>query len=113
MTNTSADSENRTVPLSTGLRCGAAVLIGITALQLAGCSKTVKPEGAAQSVVDVVSRQTGFKPTDVTCPKGVEAKAGAQFDCNFTGPEGPYVAHMRITKVDGDNVAFDVKTQRK
>ncbi|OBJ54491.1 hypothetical protein A9W95_16765 [Mycobacterium sp. 1423905.2] len=77
-----------------------------------GCGSTVKPQGAAQSVVDVVSKQTGFHPTDVHCPSGVKAKAGQEFDCHFTGPEGkPYIAHMRITKVDGDNVEFDIKTR--
>ncbi len=104
MTNT----EHRIV-----VRCAAGALAGLAAVLLVGCSKTVKPDGAARSVVDVVSRQTGFKPTDVKCPTGVEAKAGGQFDCSFTGPEGPYVAHMRITKVDGDNVEFDVRTQPK
>jgi len=95
-----------------GVRCGVVVLSGVTALQLTGCAKTVKPEGAAQSVVDVVSRQTGFTPKDVHCPSGVKADVGGEFDCGFTGPEFPYVAHMRITKVDGDNVEFDVKTRR-
>lgn len=95
-----------------GVRCAIGVLIGATALQLVGCSKTIKPEGAAQSVVDVVSKKTGFKPTDVKCPTGVSAKVGGEFDCHFTGPEGPYVAHMRITKVDGDDVEFDVTTRR-
>jgi hypothetical protein len=92
------------------LRCGSVVLIGAATLQLTGCGATVKPDGAARSVYDVVSRQTGFKPNDVHCPSGVKATVGGQFDCSFTGPEGPYVAHMRITKVDGDNVEFDVKT---
>jgi Domain of unknown function (DUF4333) len=79
----------------------------------AGCSSkpTVKPDGAAQSVVDVVSKQTGFHPGDVHCPSGVEAKVGGQFDCHFTGPEGKqYVANMRITKVDGELVEFAVNT---
>jgi hypothetical protein len=108
-----ANPTSRTAPLSVGVRWGTGVLVVVTALLSVGCSKTLKPDGAAQSVVDVVSRQTGFKPTDVKCPSGVEAKAGKQFDCEFTGPEGPYVAHMRITKADGDNVEFDVNTQRK
>ena len=79
----------------------------------AGCSSksTIKPDGAAKSVVDVVSKQTGFHPSDVHCPDGVEAKVGGQFDCHFTGPEGKeYVANMKITKVTGDNVEFDVNT---
>ena len=98
---------------ATKLRFGVGVIVGVAALQLTGCSKTVKPEGAAQSVVDVVSRQTGFKPNDVHCPSGLSAKVGREFDCSFTGPEGAYVAHVRITKVDGDEVDFDVKTQRR
>jgi len=79
----------------------------------AGCSSkpTIKPDGAAKSVVDVVSKQTGFQPNDVHCPDGVEAKEGTQFDCHFTGPEGKqYVANMKITKITGDNVEFDVNT---
>ena len=98
---------------SAGVRVLTGMLVGLVAVQLAGCSSkaTIKPDGAAQSVVDVVSKQTGFHPTDVHCPSGVEAKVGGQFDCHFTGPEGtPYVANMRITKVDGERVEFDVKT---
>ncbi|OBH78613.1 hypothetical protein A5681_06040 [Mycobacterium scrofulaceum] len=92
----------------------AGVLVGVLCLQLAGCGTkaTVKPDGAAQSVVDVVSSQTGFHPADVSCPSGVEAKVGQEFDCHFTGPEGKrYTAHMRITKVEGEQVVFDVKSR--
>ena len=91
----------------------AAVIVSSITVLSAGCSSkaTVKPDGAAKSVVDVVSKQTGFKPTDVHCPDGVEAKVGAQFDCHFTGPEGKmYVANMKITKITGDNIDFDVNT---
>jgi hypothetical protein len=94
-----------------GLRCGVGVLVGAAILQLTGCAALVKPDRAVRSVVDVVSRQTGSKPIDVHCPSGVKAIVGGQFDCGFTGPEGPYVAHMRITKIDGDSIEFDVKTQ--
>lgn len=89
----------------------AAILV--TTVLAAGCSSksTVKPDGAAQSVVDVVSKQTGFHPGDVHCPSGVEAKVGVQFDCHFTGPEGKeYTANMKITKVNGDEVDFAVNS---
>jgi Domain of unknown function (DUF4333) len=95
-----------------GVRLVAGMLVAL--LAVTGCSgkTTVKPDGAAQSVVDVVSSQTGFRPTDVKCPSGVEAKVGQEFDCHFTGPEGkPYTAHMRITKVDGEKVVFDVNSR--
>lgn len=82
------------------------------AVLISGCGSTIKPEGAAQSVVDLVKKQTGFTPTDVQCPEGVEAKVGTTFECKFTGPEAKeYTADMRITKVDGDDVEFYIETK--
>lgn len=99
---------------SISTRVAAGLLAGVTTLCLAACSSksTIKPEGAAQSVVDVVAKRTGFRPTDVSCPSGVEANVGQQFDCHFTGPEGkPYTAHMRVIKVDGEQVLYDVDSR--
>jgi hypothetical protein len=93
-------------------RFAAGMLVALIALTACSGKTTVKAAGAARSVVDVVSGQTGFRPTDVSCPSGVEAKIGQEFDCHFTGPEGkPYTPHMRITKVDGEEVDFDVKSR--
>jgi hypothetical protein len=93
------------------MRTALVVLAASLAMALAGCGSTIKPEGAAGSVTDLVSKQTGFKPTDVKCPSGVDAEIGKEFDCHFTGPEGKdYTAHLRVTKVDGDDVQFYIKT---
>jgi hypothetical protein len=93
------------------MRAVLVVLVASLAMVLAGCGSTIKPEGAAQSVVDLVSKQTGFKPNDVKCPSGVDAEVGKEFECHFTGPEGKdYTAHMKVTKVEGDNVEFYIKT---
>ena len=80
---------------------------------LAGCgTNTVKPDGAERSVADVVSRKTGFHPTDVSCPSGIEAEVGGTFNCRFTGPAGkPYVARMSIIEVDGERVVFQVRSR--
>jgi hypothetical protein len=90
-----------------------AVSAALAALALAACGseKTIRPEGAAKSVTGVVSQQTGFKPTDVKCPSGVEAKVGKKFECSFTGPEGPYTAFMEVRRVDGESVLFKVVTR--
>jgi uncharacterized protein DUF4333 len=88
------------------------LLIAAAGLVLGCGEKTVKADGAAKSVTDVVSRQTKFTPTDVKCPSGVEAKVGQTFDCTFTGPEGPYTAHLEITKVDGNDLLFKIQTRR-
>ena len=91
----------------------ALLVLAALAVLVSGCGgATLKPEGAAKSVVDVVSRQTKFKPTDVSCPSGVDAKVGVEFDCKFTGPEGKeYTAHMKVTKIDGDNVDYYIESK--
>lgn len=94
------------------MRTALVVLVASLAMALAGCSSTIKPEGAAGSVTDLVSKQTGFKPTDVKCPSGVDAEVGKEFKCQFTGPEGKeYTAHMKVTKVEGEDVEFYIKTE--
>jgi hypothetical protein len=93
------------------VRRGAVLIVALGGW-VSGCGKsTIKPNGAEKVVVDVVSGQTGFRPTDVRCPSGVEAKVGVTFDCHFTGPEGPYTARMRITKVQGERVLFSVRSR--
>lgn len=94
------------------MRTAVLVVIASLALVVTGCGSTIKPEGAAQSVVDLVKEQTDFEPKDVKCPDGVEAKEGTKFECTFTGPEGTeYTAHMRVTKVEGDDVQFYIETK--
>ncbi len=93
------------------VRTAALVLAAGTIL--VGCGTvTIKQHGAEQSVANLVAQQTGFRPTDVKCPVGVAAKVGNTFDCHFTGPEPrPYVAHVRITAVQGQRVVFFINTR--
>lgn len=95
-------------------RFGTATVLALVALGSGGCStgSTIKPDGAAQAVVNLVSQKTKFKPTDVQCPSGVSATVGGSFDCTFTGPRGvSYLAHMKIAKVDGEKAVFDINTE--
>jgi Domain of unknown function (DUF4333) len=93
------------------MRTAWVVFVASLALVVVGCGSTIKPEVAAKSVVDLVSKQTGFKPNDVRCPSGVDAKVGTEFDCTFTGPDGHYNAHLRVTKVDGGDAQFYIETK--
>jgi hypothetical protein len=72
----------------------------------------VRADGAASEVTQFVDAKTGFRPTDVTCPSGIPAKVGGTYDCHFTGPDGPYVAHVRITTVDGEHIGSYITTER-
>jgi hypothetical protein len=49
----------------------------------------------------------------VKCPDGIDAKVGVTFDCQFTGPDGDYVAHMKVLKIEGEQVLFDINTELK
>jgi hypothetical protein len=94
------------------MRRALLVFAAVLAMFVSGCGSKINPDGAAKSVVEVVSKQTKFKPKDVSCPSGVDAQVGVEFDCTFTGPEGvEYTAHMKVTKVEGDNVEFYVESK--
>jgi Domain of unknown function (DUF4333) len=96
-------------------RVAAAIVVGgAAALQLAGCTKTIKPDATANYVADYVANNSPAKirPTDVSCPSGIEAKVGTEFDCHFTGPDGKYTAHLKIRSVDGTQVKYNVDTYR-
>lgn len=92
----------------------AAIAIASLALGLAACGeKTVDTGNAEQTITDFVSDETGFEPKDTSCPEGVKAEVGETFECSFTGPEGPYVAFVEITEVDGEDAIFQIRTRPK
>jgi hypothetical protein len=89
------------------------VVLAFAGILLTACGETtIKADGAEQSVVDVVSRKSDFRPDDVSCPDDVKAEVGGTFECEFTGPEGePYTAHVEILEVDGEEVLFQVDSR--
>ncbi len=92
-------------------RLASALVLGAAVLGLSGCGKVIDADSAQKSVTDFVSQHTEFTPKDVKCPSGTNAKVGEEFDCTFTGPDGDYVAHLKITKVDGSDVLYDIETK--
>jgi hypothetical protein len=94
-------------------RAGIAIAALALALGAAACGEeTVDAGSAADSIAGFVERETGFVPDDVDCPDDVEADVGERFECDFTGPEGPYVAEVEITEIDGDDARFSIQTNR-
>ena len=93
-------------------RVGIAIAV-LALLGVAACGeKTVDADAAARTITDFVERGTGFSADDVECPEDVKAEVGETFECTFTGPEGPYVAAVEITEVDGDDARFQIETRR-
>ena len=94
-------------------RAGIAIAALALLLGAAACGEeTVDAGSAAESITDFVERETGFVPDDVECPDDVKADVGEMFQCDFTGPEGPYVADVEITEIDGDDAIFRIETSR-
>jgi hypothetical protein len=80
---------------------------------LAACGESVILQHPSErTVTQFVLQHTGFRPTDMKCPSGVVAKVGATFDCHFTGPDGKYVAHVRIASLHGSSATDYIVTQR-
>jgi uncharacterized protein DUF4333 len=96
--------------IRTAALAAAALSLGLV---LTACgTKVIKSSGAEHSVVSLVNRQTGFRPADVRCPGGVDAKVAVTFKCHFTGPGGRrYTAFMRVQKVQGRRVLFVIRTR--
>jgi Domain of unknown function (DUF4333) len=95
------------------LRPAAPVLTAGIACLMAGCGdKVIIKSKAEQTVARFLRINTGFNPTDLTCPSGVAAKVGKTYDCHFTGPDGKYVAHVRIAAVHGNDVDNYIVTRR-
>ncbi|MEZ0050354.1 hypothetical protein ABIA30_001352 [Mycobacterium sp. MAA66] len=95
-----------------GTFVATAALLSAAALQLTGCGRPetaqIVPDKAAEFISQEVASKSGFTPTNVSCPSGIEAKVGAQFACTFSGPNGKYTIRMKVTKVDGSYVEYDM-----
>jgi hypothetical protein len=90
-------------------------LIALVALPLllAGCGQSViLPKPTEQVVTKFVAQRTGFRPHDVSCPSGVPAKAGKTFQCHFTGPDGKYIVYMKVIRVNGTRVDYQIRSER-
>ena len=93
-------------------RIGAALFLGVAVLGLSACGSstpTVDAESAQKAVSDAVEQNTEETAKDVKCPSDIEAKVDAVFDCTYAASDGEnYVAHLTITKVDKDQVFYNI-----
>ena len=67
---------------------------------------------AEREIRDFVFAHTRFRARDVTCPSGVLAHVGTQYQCHFTGPDGTYTAYVTITSVNGQSARNQIVTRR-
>lgn len=78
----------------------------------AGCKKTVDTKGFEKTIAERVTAM-GLSPGKVTCPSGVEAKAGASFDCQVEIEKTTYDLTVSITSVDTEAKRVNMETAWK
>jgi hypothetical protein len=96
-----------------GPRAFVGLALSAVAVALGGCGgqSTLLTGATEQTVVRFLVAHTGFHAHDVRCPSGIPAKVGERFQCRFTGPDGRYVADMRVRAVHGTRVDFFIQTR--
>jgi hypothetical protein len=83
-------------------------------IAISGCSVFVGPNqvdriDVAQRISTQLQAQVGRPPDAVACPANLDAKVGASLTCTLTDQGLSYDANVTVTKVDGGDVAFDLK----
>ncbi|HYZ68168.1 MAG TPA: DUF4333 domain-containing protein [Mycobacterium sp.] len=70
--------------------------------------KTVARNDVANEVSAKVNEQSGHRPDSVTCSRDLRAKVGAVLVCEERNDGQTYGIDVTVTRVDGDNVSFDI-----
>ncbi len=73
-----------------------------------GSAKKVAPRDLEQQVANQVNAQK-LVPTNVLCPKGLDAKVGAKATCIVTANALQYDVFVQTTSVKGTKVAFKLR----
>ena len=99
------------VAISSSLRTLAAACCtaAVSVAMLAGCSANSVDKGdVADEISTQLAAQVGATPDSVECPDDLDAEVGATTTCTLTADGTDYEVGVKVTSVDGDNVAFDI-----
>ena len=91
---------------------GAAVLAFGAVATVAACSfgsLAVDKDKVAQEISDQLEGEVGRAPESVTCPGDLKGEVGATIRCKLEDAGVTYGVEVKVTKVDGNDVKFDIK----
>jgi hypothetical protein len=102
--------------IGTSIRQTFLVVMGLGGLIIgnAGCSadvsveKTVSKDDVAKQISSKVNDQSGQAPESVSCPGDLKASVGATLNCTMTANGQNDNVNVTVTKVNGDDVDFDM-----
>lgn len=73
-----------------------------------GTSHTVSKSQVAEQISEKLTDSAGNRPDSVTCPGDLDAKVGAQLNCEMKIRDRPYNVNVTVTSVSNSNVNFDM-----
>ncbi|MCW2799941.1 MAG: hypothetical protein JWQ70_1413 [Aeromicrobium sp.] len=89
-----------------------AALIIVTLAVTSACSSTTAKKVAPHDLEQQVANQLNAKsltPTNIVCPKALDAKVGATATCIVTANSLQYQAFVKASSVKGSKVAFKLR----
>ena len=86
----------------------ASLVIALLFLSACGAS-VVAEEDLEQGVSDQLTETVGQKPDKIDCPGDLEAEVGKTMRCTLTAGPDELGVTLKITKVDGSDVEYDIE----
>ncbi len=75
--------------------------VALVAVVVAGCGTTVIESSKATSLLRTTAQGFGASAQSISCPSGVEAKAGKTYTCTATINGQKRTVNLRITNSSG------------
>lgn len=82
----------------------------VVMVSAAACKSTVDTKGLEKTIADRIT-QMGLTADRVSCPGGVEAKAGAKFTCQITIEHTAFDLNVTVIDVDSSTNQVNMDTQ--
>ena len=90
------------------LTMGAAALALAFGLSGCGGASAVDSSEVEKQISSQLEKQIGQAPDKVDCPNDLDAEKGAEERCTLTADGQDYGVSVKVTKVDGNDVSFDI-----
>jgi len=87
-----------------------ALFLGICVAALSGCTKKLDGSQVEENIKTNMKAQTGTEMKSVECPKDIEAKSGATFECKAAATSGEDIVVLVTQDDDQGKFTWKVKT---
>ena len=94
--------------LVSGAAAGLMAGVAACSCSVGSSSHSVSKGDVASQITSKLTDAAGNKPDSVTCPSDLEAKVGAQLNCEMKVKNQTFNVNVMVTSVEGSNTKFDM-----